>query len=108
MLSERDIEKSWGKFDFIYSMGLFDYLTKPIAKSVINQLYKILENNGEMVIGNFHVSNPSKFYMEYWLDWILNYRTEQEFIELLEGNPSADVNIFFEDTGSQMFLNIKK
>jgi len=61
-----------------------------------------------MVIGNFHVTNPSTCYMEYWCDWVLCQRTEEELEALLKDNRSADISILFEDTGSQMFLNIRK
>jgi extracellular factor (EF) 3-hydroxypalmitic acid methyl ester biosynthesis protein len=108
MLTTKQIADKWGKFNFIYSMGLFDYLTPPAARVVIQKLYQLLEPGGEMIIGNFHVSNPSKFYMEYWLDWVLYYRTEEEFLQLLSSEPSAKCSVFFENTGSQMFLHVKK
>lgn len=108
MLTTPMLSNMWGTFDYIYSMGLFDYLTPPVAKAVIEKLYQILTVNGEMVIGNFHISNASRYYMEYWLDWVLYYRTEQEFLDLLRNIPSAEAKILFEDTGSQMFLHVKK
>ncbi len=107
MLATPKLNKMWGEFDYIYSMGLFDYLTPPVAKAVIEKLYQILKPGGEMVVGNFHISNSSRFYMEYWLDWVLFYRTEQEFLDLLKGVPSAETRISFEDTGNQMFLHVK-
>ncbi len=108
MLKTRQLEKMWGSFDYVYSMGLFDYLTHPVAKAVIGKLYQILNVGGEMAIGNFHVSNASRYYMEYWLDWVLYYRTEHEFLELIKNQPSAEANVIFEDTGCQMFLHVKK
>jgi extracellular factor (EF) 3-hydroxypalmitic acid methyl ester biosynthesis protein len=108
MLTTAKLEKKWGQFDCIYSMGLFDYLTPPVAKAVLGKLYQLLNSGGEMVIGNFHVSNPSKYYMEYWLDWVLYYRTEDDFMDLLGDVSTADVNVSFEDTGSQMFLQVTK
>jgi extracellular factor (EF) 3-hydroxypalmitic acid methyl ester biosynthesis protein len=108
MLKTRELDKRWGSFDYVYSMGLFDYLTPPVAKAVIGKLYQILNVGGEMVIGNFHISNASRYYMEYWLDWVLYYRTEQEFLDLLKDAPSAETKIVFEDTGSQMFMQVKK
>lgn len=108
ILGTPKLEKTWGHFDFIYSMGLFDYLTPPVAKSVIKKLFQLLEPGGELVIGNFHVSNPSKIYMEYWLSWVLYHRKEDEFRKMLEEMPSATTTVLFEDTGSQMFLNVKK
>ena len=108
ILGTPELEKKWGRFDFIYSMGLFDYLTPPVAKSVIHKLFQLLEPGGELIVGNFHVSNPSKIYMEYWLSWVLYHRREDEFRRMLEDVPSATTEILFEDTGSQMFLNVKK
>lgn len=108
MLSARHLGEKWGQFDFVYSMGLFDYLTPPVAAAVLKKLYELLIPGGEMVIGNFHVSNPSRYYMEYWLDWVLYYRNELEFKELLGDIPSADINVSFEDTRVQMFLHVRK
>jgi hypothetical protein len=61
-----------------------------------------------MVVGNFHVTNPSRYYMEYWLDWVIYYRTEEEFRNLLKGASSAEINVSYENTSIQMFLHIKK
>jgi len=108
MLKTAELDKRWGNFDYIYSMGLFDYLTPPVAKAVIGKLYQILNVGGEMIIGNFHISNASRYYMEYWLDWVLYYRTEQEFMDLLKDVASAETKIIFEDTGSQMFMQVKR
>jgi extracellular factor (EF) 3-hydroxypalmitic acid methyl ester biosynthesis protein len=108
MLSTPKLEVRWGQFHYIYSMGLFDYLTPPVAKAVLSKLYQMLKPGGEMVIGNFHVSNQSRYYMEYWLDWVLYYRTEDEFKRLLGDVPDARIMVSFEDTGSQMFLHVIK
>ncbi len=109
MLGKAPFKTDPGKFHFIYSMGLFDYLSTPVAKAIINKLYQLLMPGGEMIIGNFHVSNPSKHFMEYWGDWHLIHRTEEEFKNLLSESESsaADISIIFEESGSQMFLEIK-
>ncbi len=108
LLKTAELSKRWGNFDYIYSMGLFDYLTPPVAKAVMGKLYQILNIGGEMAIGNFHISNASRYYMEYWLDWVLYYRTEHDFIDLLRNAQSAKSKILFEDIGSQMFLHVTK
>ena len=89
-------------------MGLFDYLTPPVARAVLERLYNLMKPGGEMIIGNFHVSNSGKIYMEYWLDWVLYYRTEEDFLELIEDISPKESTILFEDTGNQMFLYLKK
>jgi extracellular factor (EF) 3-hydroxypalmitic acid methyl ester biosynthesis protein len=108
MLTTRQLKAEWGQFDLIYSMGLFDYLTPPVARAVIAKLYQLLKPEGQMLLGNFHTSSPSRCYMEYWLDWVLYYRSEDEFANLLVNEPSAENKVFFEDTGVQMFLNVRK
>ena len=108
MLRSRDLPGRWGQFDFLYSMGLFDYLTTPVARVVLERLYELLAPGGELVVGNFHVHNKSRTYMEYWGDWVLLYRDEEQFRDLAEDLPGADVSLVFENTGSQMFLCIRK
>lgn len=108
MMSTRKLASKLGKFDFIYSMGLFDYLIPPVAKAVLKNLYGLLRSGGEIIIGNFHSSNKSRFYMEYWNDWVLYYRSEQGFLALLDGLEPSSKSVLFEETGCQMFLRVKK
>lgn len=108
MLATPRLTNEWGQFHFIYSLGLFDYLTPPVASAVFGKLYQLLRPGGEMVLGNFHASNPSKYYMEYWLDWVLYYRKEKDLKNLLRNIPSAKSDVFFDDTGVQIFLHVKK
>jgi extracellular factor (EF) 3-hydroxypalmitic acid methyl ester biosynthesis protein len=68
----------------------------------------LLEKDGDLLIGNFHISNPSRCYMEYWLDWVLYYRNEEEFLRLMPGKSGGQATVLFEDTKSQMFLHVKK
>ncbi|MFG1495502.1 class I SAM-dependent methyltransferase [Saccharospirillum sp. HFRX-1] len=108
LLSTRELKARWGDFHFIYSMGLFDYLTPPVASAVLRKLYALLLPGGEMAIGNFHESNPSRYYMDYWLDWPIIYRTEDSFTALADGLEGAQTWIEFDDTGVQMMLRIRK
>lgn len=108
MLRTRDIGQKLGQFDFAYSMGLFDYLTPPVARAVLGKVYELLAPGGVAVIGNYHVSNPNRYYMAYWLDWALYYRTEQEMLEMTARLPGASGSVGFDDTGSQMFLKVRK
>lgn len=108
MLRSADLAEKWGRFDLLYSMGLFDYLTAPVAKAVLARLYSLLLPGGELVVGNFHVANPTRLYMEYWMDWVLLYRTEDEFRELAAGLEGAQTEVIFEATRSQMFLCVRK
>ncbi len=108
MLVTRELQERWGKFDFIYSMGLFDYLTKPVAIRVLRKLYHLLLPGGEMIIGNFAYENPSFFYMAYWMDWTIIYRSDEEMLGLAEGLPGAAASVHRDETGIQIFLHIRK
>jgi extracellular factor (EF) 3-hydroxypalmitic acid methyl ester biosynthesis protein len=108
LLRNLDLTQRWGRFDLIYSMGLFDYLTPPVAQAVLRRLYELLVPGGELLIGNFHPQNPSRLYMEYWMDWSIYYRDQREFLELVRELPDATSSLSFEETGSQMFLSVRK
>jgi extracellular factor (EF) 3-hydroxypalmitic acid methyl ester biosynthesis protein len=108
MLRGRGLAERIGHFDFIYSMGLFDYLTPPVARAVLARLFDLLRPGGVLVIGNYHFRNPSRLYMEYWLDWRLYHRTEATFLELAEDLPASRRGIAFDATGCQMFLTLER
>lgn len=108
ILRTRELDKLWGQFSFIYTLGLFDYLTPPVAKAVLAKLYQIIKPGGELIVGNYHVSNKSRVYMEYWHDWVLFYRTEEDMLNLINPEWNAEHSVFFEETKSQMFLHIRK
>jgi extracellular factor (EF) 3-hydroxypalmitic acid methyl ester biosynthesis protein len=108
IIANRGFKQKFGQFHFIYSMGLFDYLSPRVGSVVIENLYQLLKPGGRMVIGNFHVVNQSKHFLNYWLDWNLYHRCEKEFLMLSKTIPTSEASIFFENTGNQMFLEIKK
>jgi extracellular factor (EF) 3-hydroxypalmitic acid methyl ester biosynthesis protein len=96
------------QFDFVYSMGLFDYLTDTTATAVLSWLYARLARGGELAVGNFHPRNPSRVFMEYWADWTLWYRSEGELLRLADSLPGAQARITTEDSGCQIFLHVTK
>jgi extracellular factor (EF) 3-hydroxypalmitic acid methyl ester biosynthesis protein len=108
MLRGRGLEARLGRFDFVYSMGLFDYLTPPVARAVLARLFDLLAPGGVLLVGNYHASNPSRLYMEYWLDWCLYHRTEASFLELAADLPASRREITFDETGCQMFLRLER
>lgn len=108
MLFTKQLRGRWGKFDFIYSMGLFDYLTPPVAKAVIGKLYSLLNVGGKMVIGNFSDRNPTRTFMEYWLDWRIIHRSREELTDLQSNLSDACADVSFDETGIQMLLEVAK
>lgn len=108
LLVNRALEEHWGNFDFIYSMGLFDYLTRPVAAAVLRKLYALLLPGGEMIIGNFSKTNPTLPYMSFWMDWAIIHRSDEEMMELAEGLPGAKAAIRKDETGIQLLLHVLK
>jgi hypothetical protein len=46
--------------------------------------------------------------MEYWADWTLIHRTEDDLRSLADKLPGAAIAITFDETRSQMFLQVRK
>ena len=108
VLRASDLLERWGRFDFVYSMGLLDYLTPPVARMVVTKLSQLLKPGGELVVGNFHLANPSRNFMEFWCDWVLYYRTEAEMLRLAQRVPNAEASVFTDDLKIQMFLRVTR
>ncbi|NQS99634.1 MAG: hypothetical protein HQ595_01000, partial [Candidatus Omnitrophica bacterium] len=110
IIKEKDLFDNLGKYDLIYSVGLFDYLTVNLSKRVTKTLYHFLKSNARLIIGNFNLStDESRTYMDFVLEWYLLYRSEAEMLKFTEKleNPKK---VYFEkdSTGLTNFLIIEK
>jgi len=108
MMRARDLGKTLGRHHFVYSMGLFDYLTTPVARAVLARTWQVVLPGGTLLAGNFHASTPTRYHMAYWGDWSLYYRTEENFRALADGLEFASARIELDETGCQMFLRLEK
>lgn len=72
------------RYDFIYSLGLFDYLDERIASRLVRNLKKMLTADGRLMIANVRekYQNPSVFFLEWVGDWNLIYRSEKDFVKI--------------------------
>tara|TARA_B100000749_G_scaffold280455_1_gene276727 strand:+ start:164302 stop:165753 length:1452 start_codon:yes stop_codon:yes gene_type:complete len=94
-------------FDMIYSAGLYDYFTEPVAKMSNEKLYHGLKKGGRLIIGNFSMDNPDECAMTMALDWKLIYRSDDEMKSMFAHLPS-EVDIEKEDEGVNLFANLIK
>ncbi len=96
------------QFDLIWSAGLFDYFTDDDFVNLLRKMYAYCAPSGEIVIGNFSVSNPSRAYMEKGLDWYLFHRTEEQLrsLALSAGIKNKQISIKTEPLGVNLFLHI--
>lgn len=97
-----------GEQDLIYTIGLFDYLPRHVAKHVIRKLYGRLQEGGRLIVGNLSTMNTTRYYMEYVAEWYLLYRMPKEMVRLAEGIPSSRVSVDANGEGTQLYLVIKK
>jgi len=96
------------KFDLIWSAGLFDYFNDKIFIQFTKRLQSYLNQNGEMVIGNFSRSNPHRNYMEIFGEWFLNHRNANELLELAirAGVDKGKATVDQEPLGVNLFLRV--
>ena len=101
------------QYDFIYCAGLFDYLSDAVCKQLMNIFHEMLAPGGLLLATNatdaLNSSRPFRRSMEYILDWHLIYRDKKQFTGLAP--PCADKNdirVVAENTGANLFLEIRK
>ncbi|PJZ70494.1 hypothetical protein CH373_05330 [Leptospira perolatii] len=93
--------------DLIYSAGLFDYIKTKTAQKICKNLYGLLNDNGEIFLGNFSDESDEIGIMEV-MDWSLIYRNNQEllsFADTVNGKKILDV---IDDEFPQKFFALKK
>lgn len=98
-----------GRFDLIYSTGLFDYLSQAAAQALVNTLFRLLRPRGRLIVANFLPGILDVGYMETYMAWELIYRNRQEMIALLHNVPQAEIReikIFAEDNQNIIFLEV--
>lgn len=98
------------KFDLIWSAGLFDYFNDKLFARLLRKLYSKLNEGGELIIGNFADTNPSRGLMEILCSWFLHHRSKKHLkeIALKVGIKEEKIIIDSEETGINLFMHIKK
>lgn len=98
------------QFDMIWSAGLFDYFKGKHFVYLLRKYYEYLKPDGEMIIGNFNVENPSRRSMEIMGDWFLYHRSADELKQYAfqAGIDEAKVDVIQEPLGINLFLRVRK
>lgn len=98
------------KFDLIWSAGLFDYFGDKGFKFLVERLWDMLAEGGELVIGNFSRSNSTRHYMEVMGDWNLYYRDENDLRSIAHdcGIGDRNVRVDREREEVNLFLHLKR
>ncbi|MBL7670631.1 MAG: PilZ domain-containing protein [Bdellovibrionaceae bacterium] len=95
------------RFDLIYTAGLYDYLTQPVAQILTHQLSLLVKSQGHLIIGNFHPNNPTKTISELVADWRLIHRSRDEMIQLTKMVSYQDYVLNIDELEIDWFLEVK-
>ncbi len=104
------IAQTLGPRQFIYSAGLFDYLSDRSFSALLGTLYLALPAGGQILVGNIDVSNPTRYFMEYFAEWFLIHRSRAQLLEnarQLRPAPRS-MKVEAEALGVNLFLLVEK
>ncbi len=96
-------------YDVVYCAGLFDYLSDRICRRLLEVFYDLLAPGGLLIATNVDLSNPSRNWMEYVLEWHLVYRNKEQFAKIAPDKaPPGSVEVKADSTGVNIFLEVRK
>ena len=81
----------WGRFDLVYSSGLFDYLQDRMAKRLIEYMFDAIRPGGRLMFTNFLPTVADAGFMESYMGWKLLFRGEAGLEELTSTLPAEQV-----------------
>ena len=97
--------------DLVYSAGLYDYLTAPVATALTALMFNMLRPGGRLLVANCAPESECIGYMEAFMAWRLIYRDEAELTALAESIPETQIKSIgaFRDLHRNMiFLEVIK
>ena len=91
--SAHEIEDAVGNFNpnIIEMVGFLEYRPKEKAIKLINKIYNILEPGGVFLTSNLR-NNIERPFLYYAIDWLMVYRSPEEFAEILKEGGFAQEN----------------
>ena len=98
------------KFDLVLAGGLFDYLPDEHAAYLIKHAWSLLDAGGAFFLTNIARGNPYRPLIEYFGDWFLIERSEDDVMRLCQaaGIPRDAVSITREETGLTLLFEIQR
>jgi hypothetical protein len=101
----------YGRFDLIYAPGLYDYLDERTARRLTAACFSILEPGGTFLFSNTAMDLPEAGYMDVFMDWRLNQRTEQQVRDLVATVPETErgrTSIFRSSNGVLLYVLMQR
>ena len=97
-------------FDLVLAGGLFDYLPEKQAVYLIEHAWSLVKPGGVFFFTNIARGNPYRPLIEYFGDWFLIERSEEEIVRLCAaaGVPAEAISIGREETGLTLLIEIHR
>ena len=109
LLRGTSVLNSHGLFDVVFSCGLFDYLQLLTAVSLCRGLFQLVAPQGTLYFGNMVPNCPTRWIMEFHLDWNLVYRERSQMQEIARMAASnATIATLEEATGFNPFVSMAR
>ena len=105
----RNGREELGQFDFIYALGLYDYLSDEAGRRLLAAAVDMLNPGGRVWIANFAENLWSTGYMEAVMDWWLVYRSETQLASMADYVDRAKIasqRVFFEPGRNVAILEV--
>ena len=98
------------KFDLVLAGGLFDYLPDEPAAYLIKHAWSLLDSGGTLFFTNIARGNPYRPLIEYFGDWFLIERSEDDVMRLCDdaGIPRNAIEIAREETGLTLMIEARR
>lgn len=99
-----------GTFDLVLAGGLYDYLDERTATLLIQLAYRALAPGGIFYFTNIASGNPYRTLIEYFGNWTLIERTEEDIYRYCEnaGICRSNVTIKRDETGLALLIEVAK
>ncbi len=97
--------------DFVYSAGLYDYLSEPVAKRLTAKMFSMLRSGGRLLVANFHPDLADIGGLETMMRWWLIYRDEDEVARLsdeIDPHQIASQRVYRDHLGNIAYLDLTR
>ena len=95
-------------FDFIYSIGIYDYLTSSQASQLTAWLMAKLNPGGKLLIANFTIDNWGRGYMEAFMDWNLVVRSREQMRAFIPRGASPHTCLYYDPYRNVIYLLLSR
>lgn len=106
-LANGKLEAELGRFDLIYSAGLYDYLPDVLATRLTRRLLAMLRPGGRLLLANFVPNGSGRGYMEVFMDWTLILRHEAALRALAESAGAGRIATFHDPHRNVVYADLQ-